>query len=90
MKKNKKFTLEEVKADALYELEKRHFGGCSPSDIDSNWNWGTITESYSQTPQNVYGIWLRFKELCYSVSFSEIGYIPVFDENNRITHYFKG
>lgn len=88
-KKQKKFTLWEVRLKALHELEKKHFGGGTPSDFDNDWTWGNIDMGHEYSENNAFGIWLRFKTKCFCISFEEIGFYPVFDDNFKVTHFLK-
>lgn len=78
-KKNKTFTLDEVKSIALEHLKEKIFGGLTPSDFTFNWTWGIINDGENQ---NVFGIWLRFALQTFCVSFAEdLNLYPVLEIN---------
>lgn len=89
MAKKKIYTLREVKDEAFYFLCKKHFGGLSPSDFNSNWSWHVI-DDLTGNKDNGYGIWLRFGLQVFSVSFAEdLNIYPVFDDGDKVLYYKK-
>lgn len=87
MAKKKIYTLSEVERLALEYLKDKHFGGLSPSDRDSNWNWHTIKDTTGNS-ENGYGIWLRFALQVFCVSFAEdLNIYPILDDGDKVLGY---
>lgn len=85
-KKRSYYTDLELRIIALDALKEKYFGGLSPSDHSSNWNWGPITDQQGHQ----YGIYLRFGLECFAQSFSELGFYPVFSTKNpEVLMYYK-
>jgi hypothetical protein len=85
-KKKKTYTLNEVKERAFSYLQTTKFGGVYPSDKNSNWNWGIITD-ITGNKENGYGIYVRFALQIFSVSFAELDMYPVFDDGDKVLCY---
>ena len=85
-KKKSYYTDLELRLIALDALKEKYFGGLSPSDHSSNWNWEPITDQQGHQ----YGIYLRFGLECFAQSFSELGFYPVFSTKNpEVLMYYK-
>ena len=75
-----------VKERAFSYLQTTKFGGVYPSDKNSNWNWGIITD-ITGNKENGYGIYVRFALQIFSVSFAELDMYPVFDDGDKVLCY---
>jgi len=85
--KRERFFKQEVRYAALHELERRFAGGLNFSDHDSNWNWGLIFADSQQ--KNPIGAYVRFALQVFSISFAEMDFYPVFNENYVIEYWVR-
>ena len=84
-KKKTKFTQKEVETIAYCHIKKEKFGNVHPSDVDSNWNYGTISDLTGNG--NSYGVYVRFALEVFCISFAELDFYPVFENTDKIVCY---